>query len=350
MIYDTGEYNVLLEIPSNNFVLHNFTSHDTEYMWDYLPTVEQSIINDQQLIILFGAFQNLEEYDHWFVPINELCDRLPNKIIVFNGKLTSDEWRTVKPVFAYHQIGMFDHVSNIYIDQLRINRGINLDFGLTDQKQHKFYWASSKDWYTRRFILAGLIKHNLLNGNLINYKCLHTNIPSEWIDRRVSPRLGEIIESDCNEIQHLVPLPAIDDTVEFMQTNVQFYSDSYVGIVTDTFFDHGVFLSEKVFNAISYHQIFFYIGAYGSLKYLKSQGYHVFDDIIDIGYDSISDTGKRLIAARNSLLNFLNQPLETIQKAYIKSMPSLKHNRMLLQQQRPDVKITQHIKECLNEY
>jgi hypothetical protein len=147
-----------------------------------------------------------------------------------------------------------------------------------------------------------------------------------------------------------VPLPAIDNTIEFTQTDVGFYLNSYLGIVADTFYNQGVFFSEKIFNAINYQQLFFYIAAPGSVEYLRQQGYCTFDDIIDTSYDKIQEHGQRLIAARSSLIEFLNQPLDMIQAAYKKCIDGIRHNKDLLQQQRPDIKFTQLLQQTLDEH
>jgi hypothetical protein len=147
-----------------------------------------------------------------------------------------------------------------------------------------------------------------------------------------------------------VPLPSIDNGQGFEDTPIEFYINSYLGIVTDTFFESGIFLSEKIFNSINYQQLFFYIGPNHTLKHLKSLGYCTFDDVIDTSYDVIEDNAKRLFAARQSLIEFLQQPMDKIQHAYNKSIPAIQHNKNLLSQQRPDIKFTQAIEEVLNEH
>jgi hypothetical protein len=276
---------------------------------------------------------------------------VPNPVIVFTGKLTEDfEYQKPDTKFGYYRISMFEMVSNLHWHERSENQLRDSDNDCNRTRKFKFYWASSKDWYTRRYILAGLINNKLLDNNLINYKCVHTDIPGLWIQHCVASTWAAHINQECHTIDNQIPLPAIDNTVEFMQTDVNFYLDSYLGIVTDTFFDNGVFLSEKIFNAINYQQLFFYIGYQGTLKYLREQGYCVFDDIIDTGYDSIEEPGARLVAARQSLIDFLNQPIDLIRQAYEKSVPAIKHNKQLLQQQRPELTFTQSIREFLNEH
>lgn len=337
MIYDTGEYNIELSIPTDNFVVYNFFSMHTENINEYIAAFSPH--NKQTLIILLGLFQNLEEYTHWIKPLNDYCRRVKNPVAVLNGRLTFAEHEFEEPVFAYKKICMFDAVSRLYLRPWQHTL-----------RKHKYYWASSKDWYMRRYVLAGLIKNDLLKDNLVNYKCVTSHIPSDYLKNRYDNSITDIIVQEAESISNLVPLPELDNTVEFMQTDVEFYTSSYLGIITDTFFESGVFLSEKIFNAMNYGQIFFYIGPANTLQYLRNQGYKTFDNIIDTSYDSIKNNGQRLIAARNSLIKFLSQPIEQIQAAYEQSRDQIEHNMQQAKKQNPQLEITQFLHETLNEY
>jgi hypothetical protein len=347
----TGEYNVELDIPTDNFVFELFTSYHTQYMWDFIPVVEQKITDNTKLIILFGAFENLHEYDHWFEPVNALAAKYKIPTVVFNGRLTKDTWTTVVPQFHYHKISIFDHVSNVNCYE----ETLLLDYLHHQEKNYKFYWASSKDLYPRRYLLAHLFENNLVSGNLINYKCVISDIPSEYLSERMSTFYCELIAKKCQEINHLIPLPHLDDTIEFNLTDKKFYNDSYIGVITDTFFadyggQTGVFFSEKIFQAINHHQLFFYIGPPNSLEYLKNQGYYVFDDVFDLSYDKIDDPGQRLIHSVESLLIFLKKPIDEIKQIYNDNAEKILHNKMLLRQQDKRQTIFNLLEKALNEH
>lgn len=348
-MYDTGEYDIVLDIPTDNYVVLNLYPSHLESIVEYVKSVQ--LPNENTLIILLGAFQCIQEHALWVDPLNDFCKTIPNPVIVFTGKLNKDANDSIPSLtFAYCRISMFDYVSNFHWNRRVDNQLRNWTFDCMRERKYKFYWASSKDWYTRRYILAGLINSNLISDNLVNYKCLNTDIPGPWLQQNVLSQHFEHVNQECTSIQHMLPLASLDNTVEFSQTNVNFYLDSIMGIVTDTFFNQGVFVSEKVFNAINYQQLFFYIGYKGTLQYLRDQGYNTFDDIIDTSYDTIEDTGSRLIAARKSLLEFLEQPLSKLQLAYKKSIPAIKHNKNLLQKQRPDIQFSEYIRDYLNEH
>lgn len=348
-MYDTGEYDIKLDMATDNYVVANLYPIHLESIVEY---IKQILVHDSNtVIVLLGAFQCIQERDFWVVPLDQYCRSIPNPVIVFTGKLTADAEYVMPDVkFKYQRISMFDLVSNLHWNRRIENQQRDWQQDCYRTRSHKFYWASTKDWYTRRYVLAGLINNHLLEHGLTNYKCLNTDIPGSWIQHRIESTWAAHIDQECHTVVNQIPLPAIDNTVEFTQTDVNFYLDSYLGIVTDTFFDNGVFLSEKIFNAINYQQLFYYVGYQGSLQYLREQGYNVFDDIIDTTYDSIKEPGARLVAARTSLINFLKQPIESIRLAYEKSVPAIKNNKQVLQQQRPDLTFTHFIRDFLNEH
>lgn len=348
-MYDTGEYDIHLDIPTDNYVVCNLYPMHLETIVDYVKQI--AVKDNNTLIILLGAFQCIQDRDFWIQPLNQFCHSIPNLVIVFTGKLTADtEYQLPITKFGYKRISLFDLVSNFHWDRRIENRQRDWQNDCYRNRQYKFYWSSSKDWYTRRYILAGLLDNNLVEDNLVNYKCIHTDIPGPWIQHRIESAWAAHIEQECCAISNQIPLPSLDNTVEFTQTDVNFYLNSYLGIVADTFYDQGVFLSEKIFNAINYQQLFFYVGHQGSLQYLRDRGYDVFDNIFDTSYDNIDEPGTRLVAARKSLIDFLNQPIDSIRLAYEKNIPAIKHNKQLLQKQRPDLQFTQHIKDFLNDH
>lgn len=351
MIYDLNEYNLVLDIPTENFLFRKFTSHDTQYMWEFLPDLEKDIKAPDTLIILFGAFENLHEYNHWIEPLNEFKEKYQNPLVVITGRLSPDRRQLTAPKFSYYRVSVFDTISNLHcFEPLR-----NISELENETKNYKFYWASTKDLYVRRYLLANLIKNNLVSSNLVNYKCLFSEIPGNYLDRRFDVSYMPTIIETCESIANHIPLPPLDDTVEFGLTDKKFYNECYLGVVTETFYaDHGnftaPFFSEKVFQAINYHQMFFYFGPPHSLQYLRDQGYHTFDDIFDLSFDNIEDNGLRLIKSVESLISYLNRPIEEIKRDYNANAEKIRHNKKLLNSQRKDIIIRDLLQKEIDEY
>lgn len=67
------------------------------------------------------------------------------------------------------------------------------------------------------------------------------------------------------------------------------YSETYVNLVTETFFGTNVFLSEKVFKPMSNLQPFIILGDYNTLGELKKLGFKTFEPFIDESYDTEKD-------------------------------------------------------------
>ena len=331
MIVDTQQYKVKLDIPTENFLFYEFDVAKTEHISKFIDQIKHDIPNSECLIFLFGAWHNLHEYDHWIEPLNQLQQEVSNPILVLTGLLEPGVHSQTIPKFHYHRVRIFDHISNVYYQE-RAEHSQILNRA-SQSRTKKFYWASTKDWYSRRFVLSSIIGSGLVNDGYINYKCLYSHIPSDYLHNRYRPEYHNVITQHCQAIEHLLPLPALDNTVEFEFTPLKFYQNSFLNVVTDTFFESEIFFSEKVFNAINYQQLFFYAGPANSLAYLRSLGYETFDDIIDTSYDSINDHTDRLFALSNSLVEFLKQPIETIRLAYEKSLPKIQHNKDLLQRQ-----------------
>jgi hypothetical protein len=84
---------------------------------------------------------------------------------------------------------------------------------------------------------------------------------------------------------------------------------TYINLITDTFFEGDVFVSEKVYTAIAHGQIFVMLAPAGTLAYLRSQGYRTFGNFIDESYDLISDNYARLQAVADLVINLHNQDL-----------------------------------------
>ena len=118
---------------------------------------------------------------------------------------------------------------------------------------------------------------------------------------------GEFDEADCPiEIDAIAGLrtateeflklaPYVSDDLDNNQRNnhstlvAKYHVDSYCNVVVESQFDYdqsgGVLLSEKTFKPIKHGQMFFIVGAAGSLQVLRDLGYRVFDSVLDNSYD-----------------------------------------------------------------
>ena len=124
------------------------------------------------------------------------------------------------------------------------------------------------------------------------------------------------------------------------------YNASWYSIIAETQFnnDH-VFITEKTGKALVAKRVFVLFAAQGCLEFLRSQGFRTFESIIDEGYDSEPDNGRRFDRAWEQvrLLNTLD-PVEV----YRQAESVLEHNYNLLPELRNEhLKIRDFIAQWL---
>ena len=252
-----------------------------------------------------------------FQQMNELVNfilGIKNPMILFNG-IKSPNFKVNIP---QKQIEFFRYLSKIkYIKE--ISNKV--------KKSKKFMFVSTKDYLSRRYILQTLINNNFKSDGYINYKCVEKCYTNEFYN---STDLKSI-QNAGSSIDHLLPITGFDDSIEFTDIPYHVTSNAYTSIITETYFEGPIFLSEKIFNAIMYGHFFIYLGPPHSLKYLKQLGFKTWGHIINESYDDITDTTERLYAVADAITNFLNKPLSELEQLYIKNLDIIEHNRRLVQ-------------------
>jgi len=329
-------YNALdvdIHIPVDDYILIEFTPHDINDPADFISRLSNSISNTptataDTLVILNAMAWNVDENIGWIAPLNSFAECVSNKIIVINGRLNNVSYDLHLPElkFGLYRINQFSQFANLIYDKQVEVSGRDTTQDIYYPKDKKLYWANTKDIYWRRYMLAGLHNNDVIKSSLVNYKCIVSDIPSDI--RTSNQSVKQHVISECDSVQDIVPLPSLDNTIEVEHTDCKFHLRTFVGLTVETFYEcKGIFFSEKVFNSIAYKQIFFYVGAQGALDWLRThRGYNTFDHIIDTSYDSIQDNWERLIAARKSLLDFINQPIEKIAEIYNDCKPLIEQN------------------------
>lgn len=176
------------------------------------------------------------------------------------------------------------------------------------------------------------IKYDLLQEGLfsfiqkINKDNLYNNIDSliknpnmEYIEK-----LESILPYEL-DTKHL----STNEKTSFGATNNMkyWYSDSYVNLVTETFFGKNVFLSEKIFKPLSNLQPFIVLGDYGTLKELKRLGFKTFEPFIDESYDLEIDPKVRIKKIEKEIEKLKNASIEQIHEWYYSIKNILSHNQ-----------------------
>lgn len=111
-----------------------------------------------------------------------------------------------------------------------------------------------------------------------------------------------------------------ENTNYVLDTDSQYYDNSYFSLVTETFFfkrnstsfwdETSIFFSEKIFKPIACGHPFILVSRPNSLTYLKKLGYKTFHPYIDETYDSIENDEERLLAIVNEVDRLCKQTPE----------------------------------------
>ena len=355
-------YNALaldIHLPVDDYILIDFVPQDINDPADFISRLSNSIGNvptatANTLVILNAMAWNVDENVGWIDPLNSFAECIPNKIIVINGRLNNVSRDIPELKFGLYRINQFSQFANLIYDKQFAVSGRDATQDIHYPKDKKLYWANTKDIYWRRYMLAGLHNNDVIKDSLVNYKCIVSDIPSDMSSgpkgmRTSNQSVRQHVISECASVQDIVPLPSLDDTIEVEHTDCKFHLRTFVGLTVETFFEcNGIFFSEKVFNSIAYKQIFFYVGARGALEWLRThRGYNTFDHIIDTSYDDIEDNWERLIAARKSLLNFINQPIEKIAEIYNNCKPLIEQNFEIFRNEGFPIDLYYTIEHCV---
>jgi hypothetical protein len=235
-------------------------------------------------------------------------------MILFNGAVYPDSPGVLE--FPYQQVEFFRYLSKLSFGKVTP----------TTDKNKKFFFASTKDYLSRRYILQSLINNGFREQGYLAYKCIercHTNEPYDTTNLK-------LIQDAGTSIDHLLPIQGFDTSVEYRDILIDVFSDAYLSIVTETFFTGPLYFSEKIFNSMLYNHFFIYLGPPHSLKYLRSLGFKTWAHIIDESYDDIENPAGRLYAVTRSLIDFLSNPSDEIKKIYIENLDIINHNRNLV--------------------
>ena len=96
-------------------------------------------------------------------------------------------------------------------------------------------------------------------------------------------------------------VPPNHNVLNFDLNLKHWYASTCVEVVAETtYFNKGIFFSEKYLNSIYGCNFPILIAPPGSVQYLRDHGFDVFDDVVDHGYDVESNPVKRILQAFES--------------------------------------------------
>lgn len=228
-------------------------------------------------------------------------------------------------------------------------------------RPHSFICLNRRPSIHRYSVVTQLFKYRK-NGILT---CAKNGSYSEWyqnwVEENFLEEYPELSDTYKNEIKPNLPLtyddginPEIDNPASNEWGKIDKYYQSYLYVVTETFFEgkaqgeDTLFLSEKIFKPIIFFQPFVVFGRPGTIKLLNSLGYKTFGDYIDESYDSIEDDKKRLYAAIKSIKRFIKIPQERKKFLMRKMQPLFMHNYSRLKENH-DFNIYENLRQDLRK-
>lgn len=122
-------------------------------------------------------------------------------------------------------------------------------------------------------------------------------------------------------------------------------TDAYIHLVTETTVMPKMFTTEKTWKPVASGQLFLIFGNPGAVGHLRDCGVDVFDDIIDHGYDLITDWQDRLHAIHDQLQHLLSQDLKDI---YMTTSSRRTNNVNKFFSGAFDTQYIQTISQCIN--
>jgi hypothetical protein len=309
--------------------------------------IKRAIKSSDQTIVLWAIGSHTHLYSRVIEKLNEFSLTIKNPIIYFTGALPTKPLHnnqakfTISPLM-YFEFDSFRHWNqNPYIELLPHNKN-------PITKTKKFTSMGTKDYPNRKFLLSHIINNNLLDQGYVSYKQVDTgNLGYGFTSTEI-----DSITKVANSIDHLLPLPTLDDSIEWIFIPRNCLLDSYVNIVTDTFYatePDTTFISEKVFNSIAHWQMFIMMAPPYTLQYLRDQGYQTFSPYINETYDTIENNHDRLLAVTKSFIDFVSQPAEVLEQIYKECLPIVEHNRQRLVNNYYHTQLNLEIQRAINE-
>lgn len=314
-VFYCNQYDVYLEIDDDLNISFNYIN-DFQFnnLDDYIKKLPA--IDNNCIIVLWGAYHRIYPNSDAMITLNNFYQTIKNPLVLFTGVMGVTIPKNID--FYCQPIDMFRVVSkNFYSASVPIN----------PNKSKKYLFMSTKDYLSRRYLLKHLLTEFKDQG-IIAYKCLDRSLH----DDGYGSHLGDI-KNICASIDDQIPITGFEDgpiNHIYKKIPTDVIEDSYLSIITETYFQGPLYFSEKIYCAMLYNHFFIYLGPAHSLKYLRQQGFKTFGHIIDESYDDIENSADRLFAVTRAMNNFLRLPLEQIRELYIENIDLITHNKSLV--------------------
>lgn len=121
-------------------------------------------------------------------------------------------------------------------------------------------------------------------------------------------------------------LVGLDNAGNFDRSLRYLYQDSLLEIVNESlFFNRGIFVTEKFQNSVYGFNLPIVMSVPRTVDYLRSNGFDMFDDVVDHSYDLLSDPVQKIFCAIENNLRLFTDP-GFLARCYKHCLPRLEKN------------------------
>tara|TARA_B100002019_G_scaffold267378_1_gene258422 strand:- start:2716 stop:3921 length:1206 start_codon:yes stop_codon:yes gene_type:complete len=249
-------------------------------------------------------------------------------ILVGNHKVNDIESKGIKKIVKVINYWPFHYYSPDWLGDLNTEK-INL-------KKH-FVCLNRTIKTHRTALLFHLYNNQLLDNGYVSFYSEVNGLDYFKHKNNFEPTYNYPTKN-FKQIDKLLPLRIEEEVINPNEDNPTYFGavkriekvfrSSFMNVVTETWTSNDLlFLSEKIYKPIFLRQPFLVVGNPYTIKYLRDNGFDVFDDIFDHSYDEELDENKRLEMVVGEIKKICDKPLEHLDELLISIDDRLTNNR-----------------------
>jgi hypothetical protein len=275
--------------------------------------------NRLRLLFMYHEGDNPTRIQH---RLDSLCDTHGidrDRYRVISSNTSADQ---LSRSICFHDFELWYHQRNINVQALPVSLDRDRDF-LCLNRVHKSWRAA---------VMTDLRSLGVLDNSLWSYCAVPASddASDNPIQVDLIPQLRYRTQQFMSNAPYYADELTDDQRNDHSMMPLDLFQRTYANIVIESQFDvdqsGGAFLTEKTFKPIKHAQVFFVVGAAGSLAALRELGYRVFDHVLDNSYDLVEDPTHRWLAVRDAVQQAQQQGLGDI---YARCREDIEHNQEL---------------------
>lgn len=238
-----------------------------------------------------------------------------------------------------------------------LNRNIRIPRIYNLISLHKRSYFKEICWTFNKIITTNELNNSLIPFNFekinieiepnLTYENFQDNHSNESIFYKIRKYHGQQALETFKEVIQQVPdvrSNSMDEYYHCARVYEPGWGNSYLNLVTEPQLEDYGFISEKIFKPIRAEQLFIVQGCPGTIQYLRSVGFDVFDDYIDHNrYDNEQDWIKRIDLS----LEVLDEIYKDIPSIFAATKQRRLYNKQHLQSQELESIVLKDILSCM---